>query len=171
MNSIEKVLIRPAGLEDLPLVMEIYDYARAFMRANGNVTQWVNGYPSEELIRQEIQDGHSFVCTDRDGEIVGTFCFILGDDPTYQQIYDGAWLNDEPYGVIHRMGTNGKRKGIAEACLDWSFQHSDNIRVDTHRDNLVMQHILEKNGFKRCGIIYVRDGTERIAYQKIVTSR
>lgn len=171
MNSIEKVLIRPAGLEDLPLVMEIYDYARAFMRANGNVTQWVNGYPSEELIRQEIQDGHSFVCTDRDGEIVGTFCFILGDDPTYQQIYDGAWLNDEPYGVIHRMGTNGKRKGIAEACLNWSFQHSVNIRVDTHRDNLVMQHILEKNGFKRCGIIYVRDGTERIAYQKIVASR
>lgn len=171
MNSIEKVLIRPAGLEDLPLVMEIYDYARAFMRANGNVTQWVNGYPSEELIRQEIQDGHSFVCTDGDGEIVGTFCFILGDDPTYQQIYDGAWLNDEPYGVIHRMGTNGKRKGIAEACLDWSFQHSDNIRVDTHRNNLVMQHILEKNGFKRCGIIYVRDGTERIAYQKIVASR
>lgn len=171
MNSIEKVLIRPAGLEDLPLVMEIYDYARAFMRANGNVTQWVNGYPSEELIRQEIQDGHSFVCTDGDGEIVGTFCFILGDDPTYRQIYDGAWLNDEPYGVIHRMGTNGKRKGIAEACLDWSFQHSDNIRVDTHRDNLVMQHILEKNGFKRCGIIYVRDGTERIAYQKIVTSQ
>lgn len=171
MNSIEKVLIRPAGLGDLPLVMEIYDYARAFMRANGNVTQWVNGYPSEELIRQEIQDGHSFVCTDGDGEIVGTFCFILGDDPTYQQIYDGAWLNDEPYGVIHRMGTNGKRKGIAEACLNWSFQHSNNIRVDTHRDNLVMQHILEKNGFKRCGIIYVRDGTERIAYQKIVTSR
>lgn len=171
MNSIDKVLIRPAGLEDLPLVMEIYEYARAFMRANGNVTQWVNGYPSEELIRREIQDGHSFVCTDGDGEIVGTFCFILGDDPTYQQIYDGAWLNDEPYGVIHRMGTNGKRKGIAEACLDWSFQHSDNIRVDTHRDNLVMQHILEKNGFKRCGIIYVRDGTERIAYQKIVTSR
>lgn len=171
MNSIDKVLIRPAGLEDLPLVMEIYDYARAFMRANGNVTQWVNGYPSEELIRQEIQDGHSFVCTDGDGEIVGTFCFILGDDPTYQQIYDGAWLNDEPYGVIHRMGTNGKRKGIAEACLNWSFQHSNNIRVDTHRDNLVMQHILEKNGFKRCGIIYVRDGTERIAYQKIVTSR
>lgn len=171
MNSIDKVLIRPAGLGDLPLVMEIYEYARAFMRANGNVTQWVNGYPSEELIRQEIQDGHSFVCTDGDGEIVGTFCFILGDDPTYQQIYDGAWLNDEPYGVIHRMGTNGKRKGIAEACLDWSFQHSGNIRVDTHRDNLVMQHILEKNGFKRCGIIYVRDGTERIAYQKIVTSR
>lgn len=171
MNSIEKVLIRPAGLGDLPLVMEIYDYARAFMRANGNVTQWVNGYPSEELIRQEIQDGHSFVCTDGDGEIVGTFCFILGDDPTYQQIYDGAWLNDEPYGVIHRMGTNGKRKGIAESCLNWSFQHSNNIRVDTHRDNLVMQHILEKNGFKRCGIIYVRDGTERIAYQKIVTSR
>ena len=33
--------IRPTELKDLPLVMEIYDYARAFMRANGNATQWI----------------------------------------------------------------------------------------------------------------------------------
>ena len=97
--------IRPTELKDLPLVMEIYDYARAFMRANGNATQWIDGYPSESFIRQEIEDGHSFVCTDEQGEILGTFCFILGEDPTYLNIYEGAWLNDEPYGVIHRMAT------------------------------------------------------------------
>ena len=136
--------IRPTELTDLPLVMEIYDYARAFMRANGNATQWIDGYPSESFIRQEIEDGHSFVCTDEQGEILGTFCFILGEDPTYLNIYEGAWLNDEPYGVI------------------------GNIRVDTHRDNKVMQHILTKYGFQRCGIIYVKNGTERIAYQRIL---
>ena len=133
--------IRATELKDLPRVMEIYDYARAFMRTNGNVTQWIGGYPSEALIRQEIEDGHSFVCMDGQGEILGTFCFILGEDPTYQHIYEGNWLNDEPYGVIHR-------------------------RVDTHQDNKVMQHILTKYGFQRCGIIYVKNGTERIAYQK-----
>ena len=93
--------------------MEIYDYARAFMRTNGNVTQWIGGYPSEALIRQEIEDGHSFVCMDGQGEILGTFCFILGEDPNYQHIYEGNWLNDEPYGVIHRLATNGKRKGVS----------------------------------------------------------
>lgn len=126
--------IRPTELKDLPLVMEIYDYARAFMRANGNATQWIDGYPSESFIRQEIEDGHSFVCTDEQGEILGTFCFILGEDPTYLNIYEGAWLNDEPYGVIHRMATSGKRKGVSEACLNWCFEHFENIRVDTHRD-------------------------------------
>lgn len=159
------MLIRPTEIEDLPLVMEMYEYARSFMRASGNMTQWVNGYPSEALIRREIEDGHSFVCTDGQGEMLGTFCFILEEDPTYLKIYDGAWLNDEPYGVIHRMATNGKRKGVADACLSWCAGRCDNIRVDTHRDNLVMQHILEKQGFLRCGIIHVMDGTERIAYQ------
>lgn len=161
------MIIRPTKLKDLPLVMGIYEYARNFMRANGNATQWVNGYPSEELIRQEIEDNHSFVCIGEQGEIAGTFCFILGDDPTYRQIYEGAWLNDAPYGVIHRMATNGKQKGVADACFDWCMEQSDNIRVDTHKDNLVMQHILEKRGFRRCGIIYVKDGTERIAYQRL----
>lgn len=161
------MIIRPTELKDLPLVMGIYEYARSFMRANGNASQWVNGYPSEELIRQEIEDNHSFVCIGEQGEIAGTFCFILGDDPTYRQIYEGAWLNDAPYGVIHRMATNGKQKGVADACFDWCMEQSDNIRVDTHKDNLVMQHILEKRGFRRCGIIYVRDGTERIAYQRL----
>ena len=80
--------IRSTEIKDLPLVMEIYDYARAFMRATGNTTQWIDGYPSEALICQEIEDGHSFVCTGEQGEILGTFCFILGEDPTYQQIYE-----------------------------------------------------------------------------------
>ena len=142
--------IRPTEIKDLPLVMEIYDYARAFMRA---------------LIRREIEESHSFACIDEQGEILGTFCFILGEDPTYQQIYEGAWLNDEPYGVIHRLATNGKQKGMSEACLDWCFERWPNVRVDTHRDNKVMQHILTKYGFQRCGIIYVKNGTERIAYQ------
>lgn len=159
--------IRPAELKDLPLVMEIYEYARAFMRATGNATQWIDGYPSEAFILREIEEGHSFVCTDEQGKILGTFCFIRGDDPTYQSIYEGNWLNDEPYGVVHRLATNGRKKGVAATCLNWCFQRTPNVRVDTHRDNKVMRHILEKYGFQPCGLIYVKNGTERIAYQKV----
>lgn len=161
------IQVRATKLKELPIIMNIYEYARNFMCANGNPTQWINGYPSEELIHREIEEGHSFVCTNESGEILGTFCFIVGDDSTYRYIYDGAWLNEEPYGVVHRMATNGKQKGIADVCLNWCLERCDNIRIDTHRDNKVMQHILEKYGFRRCGIIYVKNGTERIAYQKI----
>lgn len=158
--------IRCTEISDLGEVMSIYGYAREFMRSVGNETQWIDGYPSEELIRREIEENHSWVCIDDCGEIVGTFCFILGEDPTYAKIYDGEWLNNEPYGVIHRMGTNGKQKGIAEACLNWCFSRCKNIRVDTHRDNLVMQNILKKHGFTSCGTIFIANGTERIAFQK-----
>ena len=41
------------------------------------------------------------------------------------------------------------------------------VRADTHADNKIMQHLLEENGFTKCGIIHVEDGTPRIAYQKM----
>jgi hypothetical protein len=30
-----------------------------------------------------------------------------------------------------------------------------------------MQNLLIKNGFSKCGIIYLEDGAERLAFQKI----
>ena len=160
--------IRNAGPADLDAIMGVYHRAREFMRRSGNLTQWADGYPGRELISQEITAGSCYTMWE-DGTLAGVFCFLHGRDvePTYARI-DGAWPDDGPYGVIHRMATGGKRKGVSDACLNWCFEHSGNIRVDTHRDNKVMQHILAKHGFQRCGIIYVKNGTERIAYQKIL---
>lgn len=158
--------IRPTVPEDLKAVMAIYAYARRFMQEHGNPNQWIDGYPSEELILQEINNKHSFVCENDEGDIVGTFCFIIGIDVTYLRIDKGKWLNDDSYGVIHRMASNGKEKGISEQCIRWCFMQHHNIRVDTHLDNTIMQNILRKNGFKECGIIYALNGTPRIAFQK-----
>lgn len=160
--------IRNTTLADLSHVMEIYDYAKRFMQEHGNGNQWINGYPSTELIVREIEKGHSFVCEDEKGEIVGTFCYIEGIDHTYLRIYEGKWLNNEPYAVIHRMASNGKQKNVSSECLEWSFRKCNNIRVDTHRDNVVMQAILKKHGFMQCGIIYVDNGTERLAFHKVI---
>jgi RimJ/RimL family protein N-acetyltransferase len=159
------ITIRTTTPDDLPEVMQAYDYGRALMRAQGNVVQWVNGYPSEAFIRSEIAAGHSFVCTNERGELLGTFCFIKGDDPTYARIDAGAWLNDKPYGVVHRLATNGRERGVGKACLAWCVARCESLRIDTHHDNLSMRRLLEAAGFQRCGIIYVEDGTPRIAYQ------
>jgi hypothetical protein len=159
--------IRHTTLEDLETVMCIYDNARLFMRKNGNPHQWVNGYPGIDLIRNDILNGNHYVCTDK-GRIVGVFTFMQEIEPTYVQIYNGTWMNDEPYGVVHRIASSNTIKGVASYCLDWCLNKCKNLRIDTHRDNVVMQSLLSKNNFIHCGIIYLEDGSERLAYQKIM---
>ncbi len=157
--------IRKATYNDIEFIMEIFDKARNYMRENKNNIQWVNGYPSVQLIMDEIESGHCMVCIE-DNRIAATFCIIYGNDPTYNYIEDGDWLNEEPYAVIHRLASDGSIRGVAEKCIKWCFTYYSNIRVDTHEVNNIMQEVLLRNKFQRCGIIYVTDGTPRIVFQK-----
>ena len=157
-------MIRLAKLEELNDIQRIYDTARAFMRASGNLLQWVNGYPQRELLEADIEKSHLFVI-EEDGVIHAAFAFILGDDPTYAYIEDGKWPNSKPYGTIHRIGTDGTMHGAVRMARDYALQFTDEVRADTHADNKPMQHTLTKNGFVRCGIIYLENGDPRIAYQ------
>lgn len=159
------IQIRLSQLSDLDRLMKIFDYARNFMASVGNGNQWISGYPSRELIVQEINARHCYVCEDESGIILGTFCFVPSPDPYYTVIADGAWLNDEPYYVIHRIASDGSHKGIGKICLDWCAEQCSNLRADTHQDNVIMQKLLTQNGFVRCGIVHVANGTERIGYQ------
>lgn len=159
--------IRKTKRPELSAVMSVYDGARGFMRDQGNMSQWTNGYPGEAEILNDIQNGTSYVCTD-DDRIAGVFSLIIGEDPTYIKIYEGSWLNDKPYGTVHRLAVGSHNKGVASFCLNWCIGQCGNVKIDTHRDNLAMQKLVLKNGFSYCGIIYLPDGAERLAYQKTV---
>lgn len=155
--------IRKAAKKDLPAIMAVYQGARAFMRRNGNPTQWAGGHPRESLIENDIECGTLYVCVD--GEtVMGVFAFIIGPDPTYQKIWNGEWRRDEQYGTIHRLASAGKAKGVAKACFDFCRSHCRYLRVDTHRDNQPMQRAVRAYGFSECGIIHIADGSERIAF-------
>ncbi|MFC2649625.1 GNAT family N-acetyltransferase [Porphyromonas endodontalis] len=154
--------------EDLPRMLAIYERARIYMASLGNPHQWGDsGYPSVSLLREDIARGVSYVVADREGEVVATFVFVEGEDPTYS-IIEGAWLNEQPYGVIHRLASSGREKGIARFVFDWCSQRSCNLRVDTHAQNLVMQHLFLSLGFVPCGTIFLPDGSPRLAYQRII---
>ena len=157
--------IRLAKREELDRIMGIYDDARRYMRENGNSEQWAGGYPSRDVIENDMGNGFCHVCVDGD-EILGVFCYFFGEDPTYRVIEDGAWTNDRPYGVIHRIAVAAHRRGVASACFAWCYDACGNLKIDTHHDNIPMQRSLEKNGFVRCGIIHLANGDPRIAYQK-----
>lgn len=162
--------IRNAAPEDLDRIMSIYHDARAFMRQTGNPDQWGETFPPRDLIEADIQKRQCYVCVDQ-GLIQGVFAFIIGEDPTYAVIEEGAWKNDEPYGVIHRIAGSAESRGVFSCSIAYCKEKSANLRIDTHRDNKVMQHLLEKHGFERCGIIHVAGGSERLAYQFTLENR
>ena len=162
--------IRKAQMDDLPKILSIYQYARDFMRKTGNPTQWGDGYPSREQIESDIQRGVSYI-VEHEGQPCATFVFIIGEDPTYAYIEDGQWLDDTlPYGTIHRIASNGQKRGIFPFVLNWCSAQCSNIRIDTHEDNKRMIHLIEQANFTRCGIIYTRDYSPRMAYQSLDTA-
>lgn len=161
----ETLTVRPAAAADLSRILEIYAIARKFMANNGNPTQWPATYPPADLLEEDIEAGHLFVITNGD-DIHGVFAFILGEDPTYTLIEQGSWRSDTPYGTIHRIASCGTG-GILRTALEFAKTRSRHLRIDTHADNHPMQHLLEKYGFSRRGIIYTDNGTPRYAYDRL----
>ena len=158
----DETVICHAKVEDLEQILGIYADARRFMAENGNPTQWNNGYPTRELLELDISLNRLYAIR-RNDVICGAFVFFIGDDPTYQYI-EGSWGDGTPYGVIHRIAGNGG--GIFAGTLEFCRAQISHIRIDTHHNNIPMQRAVEKAGFVRRGIIYVEDGTPRIAYEK-----
>jgi hypothetical protein len=166
MHERVRMVIRHATTTDLPAIMQIYAEARAYMRENGNPTQWEDGYPPQEMIEHDISAGTSYVCVENE-EVAAVFFYSITRDKTYEKI-DGAWLDDKPYGVIHRIAKHRDVKGAGTFCINWCFEQCHNIRIDTHKDNVAMRKLLGKMGFVYCGVIWVLDGEARVAFQKIL---
>ncbi len=157
-------MIRTACPADLRRILEIYAHARAFMAENGNAGQWGDCFPPEDLLRRDIAAGRLYA-VEEDGRVHGVFALIFGPDPTYARIQEGSWLSDSPYGTIHRVAGDGEVRGLFSQILTFCREKTDHLRIDTHADNHVMQHLIVKNGFQRRGMICVEDGTSRIAYE------
>ncbi|MDD7233942.1 MAG: DNA alkylation repair protein [Bacteroidales bacterium] len=160
----ESITIRKSKPEDLTRLMEIFAHARSFMVSTGNPDQWAEDYPGRELLLKDIGSSDSYV-VQAGGAVVATFVLRAGDDPTYRVIYDGEWPDDGPYATIHRIASDGSRKGILHLVMKFALERFTSIRIDTHRDNRVMRAAILREGFRYCGIIRCWNGTERLAYQ------
>ncbi len=155
-------MIRQTVIEDIEKVMSIYNHAKQFMIDTGNPKQWSGNYLTLELIKEDIKRNISYVY-EVDGEIHGVFVFIIGEDPTYKVI-DGKWKSDMLYGTIHRIAGDGKVKGVFKECINFCKEQIAHLRIDTHKDNKIMRHLILKNKFEYSGIIYLANGSERLAY-------
>lgn len=158
-------MIRRANKEDIKFIMRIYEAAKKKMRADGNLHQWSDKYPDEETLLNDMARNELYIAYDDEG-IYGIFMLSFSGEDTYKEI-QGAWLNDEPYAVIHRIASFGKGKNLLKDAIDFTFEKTNNIRIDTHEDNNIMRTLLKKLGFIYTGIIHLKNGDERRAYQLI----
>lgn len=156
--------IRKAVMDELAEILAVYEYARGFMAQTGNPNQWGKTNPTEAVVVEHIEKSQLYVLV-QDGEIAGVFAFIPGADPTYGYI-EGAWHSDEPYAAIHCVASNGKIKGMFAKVVEYCEKRSRHLRIDTYKDNRIMQRAIEKQGFSYCGIIYLANGSPRLAYDK-----
>lgn len=155
--------IRLAGKDDLEQMREVFNYGRKVQLESGNLKQWEKGYPTDELILEDIKREAAYLCLNKANEISALFSVFTEDDPTYTEI-NGQWLNDEDYATIHRIASAGTVSGVGQYCIKWVKSQYDNIRIDTHEKNEEMKHILKKLGFEYCGVIYLKNGDPRNAY-------
>ncbi|MDD7304646.1 MAG: N-acetyltransferase [Bacteroidaceae bacterium] len=160
-------VIRHACHEDIAAIMKVMDAAKTIMRQSGNMHQWGDDYPSEEVLGVDMQGRGGYVIEDN-GSLVGYFAFLPSPEPTYAKIYDGEWLDDRlPYHVIHRIASYPNVHGIFKSIMDFCSSLETNIRIDTHQDNKIMQYNIAKHGFAYCGIICLLSGDKRLAYQRM----
>lgn len=164
-----------ANIKDVDTIMQILSDARGRIGRLG-IDQWQYGYPTRDIIIEDVNLHRSFVVRDDDSSICAVFSMLDDGEPTYEKIYEGEWIADgKPYIAIHRIAVSGDKLkcGIASKIMAWCADHAKeigyaSIRIDTHVGNLPMRGMLEKNGFKYCGTIYLNDGQSRCAYEKCV---
>ena len=155
--------VRNALLGDLDNILGAYRTARRFMAETGNPSQWADFYPPEELVRKDIEGGNLYVI-EENSELCGVFAFFPEGDPAYDEII-GTWLNDLPHAAIHRVASTGIKKGVIAECVRYCLTRSNNLKIDTYKDNKVMQHQLQKYGFVPCGTLKTEHPEEYIAFQ------
>ncbi len=168
--------IRKAEKQDLSRIYEIYEIARQFMRDKGNHAQWGEGDRPEDMLVDDIRQGDLYVLEETNDKnmdqerIHAVFVFVEGPDPVYLHIEQGSWRSESEYAAVHRVASDGTVHGVLEIIMDYCKAQIPHLRIDTHEDNKVMQHVLEKYGFVRCGIVYMPDGSPRIAYELLEKS-
>lgn len=171
--------LRITEQSDIERVLQILSEARCAIAKLG-IDQWQDGYPSRDVIEDDIEKGISHVL-EVDGSVEGTVVLMSEREPTYDVIYDGEWLTGDStdYFTIHRIALSDslRGKGAAAFIVDEAVSRARSlgcvsVRVDTHKGNLAMRRMLEKNGFIYCGVIELDnsglESRKRVAYERLI---
>lgn len=163
-------MIRKAEKREISQIVKLYERARSYMISYGNTSQWINGYPDIVDVERDIEQHILYVLSEGDN-IYGVFAMMTTEEPTYHIIDSGQWNDDSEYYTLHRVASSGEKRDVFSEIVSYTKQFTNHIRIDTHKDNIPMQKAILKNGFSYCGIIYLKNGDERLAYEWVNKKR
>jgi GNAT superfamily N-acetyltransferase len=163
---------RKATLEDVPQIWVILQQAIARRKKDGS-RQWQDGYPNESSIKEDIEQGVSYILT-ADDTVAGYTAILINDEPAYDNL-EGEWLTNDDFVVVHRLAVSDAYigKGLAQKMMfateEVALQQDIfSVKVDTNFDNIPMLKIFEKLGYTYCGEVMLRGGIRK-AFEKKLT--
>ncbi|MEY8441504.1 GNAT family N-acetyltransferase [Lactobacillaceae bacterium 24-114] len=169
--------LRKATMDDLDTVVDILRDGQNQLAERG-IDQWQGDYPNVEHIKEDIQHGWAYLVESDDSQTVGALAIVDAPDHSYDEL-DGKWLLDtDKYKVIHRVAIHSKHAGkgyasrLFESVIDYIKDNRpevESLRIDTHKDNKIMQHLITKNGFTKVGELHgvYRPEEESFVYELI----
>ena len=169
--------MRPATVDDIPAIVATLEAGRSLLAADG-IDQWQNGTgPDVDLVTEDVERGWGRVFL-VDGQVAATAALIDEPEPNYAHMLEGAWQvrgdAAAPYATIHRVAVAPAFRGMhvaqrfyARLIEEARARGFAEIRVDTHADNVRMQHVIASAGFTRaCTVLIGNNPTDlRGAYQ------
>ncbi len=169
-------MIRLAHHNDLDAIMHIVRSAQQAL-ADLGIDQWQDGYPTRDIIANDIKHGEGYVAVDDKDHPIGYAAILLGGEPAYNQISDNRWNTPNKYVVLHRLCVDiaVRRQGVALQLMEYAMHHAllngiTAFRIDTHKGNVRMLQMVNKLGFKPTGTIRYDSGL-RIAYDLNITDK
>ncbi len=174
---------RRATREDYETVSALLDMAHDTFAKLG-IDEGRKKYPSPRRLMKSINAGSTYLIEDIKGRPIACFAVGFSPDKVYQRGIDGEWLTDtfeepQPYAELRWVSVHVKarRRGVGMFVLDRAENIArkagrKSLRADTYELNIPMHKLLEKDGYKRCGVVTIRDVFEhqkrRIAFEKLL---
>lgn len=175
--------MRPATVDDVPAIVATLEAGRALLAADG-IDQWQDGAgPDVDLVTSDVARGWGRVFL-IGGQVAATAALIDESEPAYDQVIEGAWQTSgdaatpagatSPYATIHRVAVAPAFRGMhvaqrfyARLIEEARARGFAEIRVDTHADNVRMQHVIASAGFARACTVLIGNNPKdlRWAYQ------
>lgn len=169
--------MRPATVDDIPAIVATLEAGRSLLAADG-IDQWQNGTgPDVDLVTEDVERGWGRVFL-VDGQVAATAALIDEPESNYAHMLEGAWQvrgdAASPYATIHRVAVAPAFRGMhvaqrfyARLIEEARARGFAEIRVDTHADNVRMQHVIASAGFTRACTVLIGNNPKdlRWAYQ------
>ena len=151
-------MIQKAKLLELPEIHNLTKACGQYLAAQG-IFQWNEHYPSESVLKADVERGELFVYKEQEN-LIGIMALTTIMDPEYASV---SWLSPSENNLyVHRLAIAPEHQGKGHARKLMAFAETyaresrfSSIRLDTFSQNKKNQNFYEKRGYSKLEEIFL----------------